>query len=99
MFEIYHVTQHIVGRKHRKFAVDDSNFLQLDFVLARVQRRTTAQVEEENQIREARRCGYDEDGDEHTPDDPFLPQSPQDLTPRQRQVWLRDSEEVMLEEM
>ena len=39
--------QHIQDRKHRKFAKDDSNFLQLDFVLNRVQRRTRQQYEEQ----------------------------------------------------
>lgn len=37
--------QHITGKRHRKFAEDDSNFAQLDFVLSRVRRRT---VEEAN---------------------------------------------------
>jgi regulatory subunit for Cdc7p protein kinase len=41
------VAQHIVGRKHRKFAVDDGNFLQLDYVLGRVKRRTVEEVEQE----------------------------------------------------
>ncbi|KAF5386259.1 hypothetical protein D9615_002435 [Tricholomella constricta] len=35
---------HIVGRKHQRFATNDANFLQLDCVLARVQRRTKADV-------------------------------------------------------
>lgn len=47
--------QHIAGRKHKKFAADDANFLQLDCVLARVQRRTLREVEEEQKKREARR--------------------------------------------
>ncbi|KAJ7502751.1 Dfp1/Him1, central region-domain-containing protein [Mycena galericulata] len=40
-------TKHIAGRKHRKFAVDDSNFLQLDYILARVKRRTVEEVKQE----------------------------------------------------
>ncbi|KAJ7262308.1 Dfp1/Him1, central region-domain-containing protein [Mycena haematopus] len=40
-------TQHITGRKHRKFAVDDSNFLQLDDILGRVKRRTVEEVKRE----------------------------------------------------
>lgn len=39
--------QHIAGRKHRKFAVDDANFLQLDYILARVKRRTVEEVKQE----------------------------------------------------
>ncbi|KAH7922365.1 hypothetical protein BV22DRAFT_1106658 [Leucogyrophana mollusca] len=38
---------HIRERKHRKFAMDDSNYLQLDFVLNRVQRRTREELEEQ----------------------------------------------------
>ncbi|KAF8444509.1 Dfp1/Him1, central region-domain-containing protein [Boletus edulis BED1] len=38
---------HIRDRKHRKFANDDSNYLQLDFVLNRVQRRTRQQYKEQ----------------------------------------------------
>lgn len=41
------VRQHIRDRKHRKFANDDSNYLQLDFVLNRVQRRTRQQYKEQ----------------------------------------------------
>ncbi|KIJ67678.1 hypothetical protein HYDPIDRAFT_37299 [Hydnomerulius pinastri MD-312] len=36
---------HIRDRKHRKFAMDDANYLQLDFVLGRVQRRTRQEYE------------------------------------------------------
>ena len=36
--------QHVVSRKHRKFAADDSNWVQLDSVLARVRRRTKDEV-------------------------------------------------------
>jgi hypothetical protein len=42
--------------------MDDSNFLQLDYVLNRVRRRTLAEIEEENRTREARRLGLDGDG-------------------------------------
>lgn len=41
------VRQHVRDRKHRKFANDDSNYLQLDFVLNRVQRRTQQQYKEQ----------------------------------------------------
>jgi len=37
---------HTRQSKHRKFAMDDSNYLQLDFLLSRVQRRTRQEVEE-----------------------------------------------------
>ncbi|KAI8993787.1 Dfp1/Him1, central region-domain-containing protein [Trametes punicea] len=40
--------QHIVSKKHRKFAMDDAHFANLDRVLARVRRRTVQEVEEEN---------------------------------------------------
>ncbi|KAL4074024.1 Dfp1/Him1, central region-domain-containing protein [Scleroderma yunnanense] len=40
---------HIRDRRHRKFAEDDSNYLQLDFLLNRVKRRTRQQYEEERQ--------------------------------------------------
>lgn len=38
---------HTEGRRHRKFATDDSNFVQLDYLLQRVQRRTVEEVQEE----------------------------------------------------
>ncbi|KAG6369670.1 DBF zinc finger-domain-containing protein [Boletus reticuloceps] len=38
---------HIRDRKHRKFANDDTNYLQLDFVLNRVQRRTRQQYKDQ----------------------------------------------------
>lgn len=38
---------HINGRRHRKFAMDDANFVQLDYVLSRVKRRTLAEVSAE----------------------------------------------------
>ncbi|KAG9316526.1 Dfp1/Him1, central region-domain-containing protein [Chiua virens] len=40
---------HIQDRRHRKFANDDSNYLQLDFVLNRVQRRTRQEYEEQEE--------------------------------------------------
>lgn len=40
---------HIRDRKHRKFAEDDSNYLQLDFLLDRVKRRTRQHSDEEEQ--------------------------------------------------
>ncbi|KAI0702947.1 Dfp1/Him1, central region-domain-containing protein [Cerioporus squamosus] len=40
---------HIVSRKHRKFAMDDNNFKHLDAVLSRVKRRTVEEVEEANE--------------------------------------------------
>ncbi|PFH51982.1 hypothetical protein AMATHDRAFT_2471 [Amanita thiersii Skay4041] len=42
---------HTTSRRHQKYAMDDANFLQLDYVLARVQRRTLQQVETEQEIR------------------------------------------------
>jgi regulatory subunit for Cdc7p protein kinase len=71
--------QHVEGRKHRKFAADDANFLQLDFLLAQVRRRTIKEVEEETQNREARRtaqCSMDylEPGDaERSSDETYFP--------------------------
>lgn len=56
--------QHVIGRKHRKFAIDDANFFQLDFVLARVERRTKEDVLQEQMQRDARRRG-----DRHSSDD------------------------------
>ncbi|KAJ7124883.1 Dfp1/Him1, central region-domain-containing protein [Mycena epipterygia] len=41
-------TKHIACRKHRKFAADDDNFLQLDYILARVTRRTREEVQQED---------------------------------------------------
>ncbi|KAI0758334.1 Dfp1/Him1, central region-domain-containing protein [Irpex lacteus] len=40
---------HIVSKKHRKFAEDDANFANLDHVLSRVKRRTLEEVRAENQ--------------------------------------------------
>ncbi|CDO76723.1 hypothetical protein BN946_scf184796.g17 [Trametes cinnabarina] len=42
--------EHIVSRKHRKFATDDAHFAALDRVLSRVRRRTVEEVEEENAL-------------------------------------------------
>ncbi|KAI0633400.1 Dfp1/Him1, central region-domain-containing protein [Trametes polyzona] len=39
---------HIVSKKHRKFAMEDKPFEALDRVLSRVRRRTVQEVEEEN---------------------------------------------------
>ena len=39
-------TQHIVSRRHRKFALHDANFDKLDLCLAQVRRRTRAEAEE-----------------------------------------------------
>ncbi|KAF7335857.1 DBF4-type domain-containing protein [Mycena sanguinolenta] len=38
---------HITGPKHRKFAVDNVNYLHLDFILYRVRRRTVEEVRQE----------------------------------------------------
>ncbi|KAF8210085.1 Dfp1/Him1, central region-domain-containing protein [Mycena galopus ATCC 62051] len=56
-------TQHIAGRKHRKFAVDDANFLQLDYTLARVKRRTVEEVEQKESDW-VRKCSELHDSDE-----------------------------------
>lgn len=47
-----------MGRKHRKFAADSANFLQLDCVLARVQRRTGQEIQQQQRKREERRQSY-----------------------------------------
>lgn len=36
--------QHIVQRKHRKYATNPDNFIQLDYLLDRVQRKTRPEV-------------------------------------------------------
>ncbi|KAK2467783.1 hypothetical protein APHAL10511_000078 [Amanita phalloides] len=54
---------HTLCRKHQKFAMDDANFLQLDCVLARVQRRTLQQLDAERAQRLERRRHYGEDGE------------------------------------
>ncbi|EPQ57429.1 hypothetical protein GLOTRDRAFT_74212 [Gloeophyllum trabeum ATCC 11539] len=53
--------EHIKGRKHQKFAMNDDNFYQLDRVLSRVRRRTLQEVEEQRAMREQQRLRYDED--------------------------------------
>lgn len=86
--------QHIRGRRHRKFATDDSNFLQLDFLLGRVRRRTLQEVEDEKREWEARRqrSGSTDPEDEgEDACDRFLSQSPQDIDQTIR-PW--DDEEV-----
>lgn len=63
-----------------KFASNAANFLQLDCVLARVQRRTQEEVREEKVRAEERRkfyCGIIEGDVEHCPDVYEL-QSPED---------------------
>ncbi|KAJ7078930.1 Dfp1/Him1, central region-domain-containing protein [Mycena belliarum] len=54
--------KHIVGRKHRKFAIDESNFLQLDYILARVRRRTVEEVKAE-ELDWAQKCSEPRSGD------------------------------------
>ncbi|KAJ6593766.1 Dfp1/Him1, central region-domain-containing protein [Mycena capillaripes] len=56
-------TQHIAGRKHRKFAVDTDNFLQLDFLLEQVRRRTVEEVKQE-ELEWERRCSSLRSGDD-----------------------------------
>ena len=41
--------QHIITRRHRKFASDDNNFKALDAILSRVRRRTVEEVAEEEE--------------------------------------------------
>ena len=38
--------QHVVHRKHQKYATNPDNFIQLDFLLDRVRRQTRAEVAE-----------------------------------------------------
>lgn len=74
--------QHIHGRKHRKFAADDSNFLQLDFLLGRVRRRTMQEVEDEERDWEERRqrSGCNSDSEQEDEDEDNLgEQFPQDM--------------------
>ncbi|KAF9007967.1 Dfp1/Him1, central region-domain-containing protein [Cyathus striatus] len=49
---------HINSRRHRNFALNDANFLQLDCVLARVQRRTREELAQHEHEREQRRKMY-----------------------------------------
>ncbi|KAG6915398.1 hypothetical protein DXG01_011717 [Tephrocybe rancida] len=53
--------EHIVCRKHQRFATNAANFLQLDCVLARIQRRTKAEVEYLRLRRESKRKYHDQD--------------------------------------
>jgi regulatory subunit for Cdc7p protein kinase len=80
---IMNCLQHIKGRKHRKFAQDDSNFLQLDFLLGRIRRRTVQEVEDEKRAWEERRqrseSGNSDSGEDDADADRFLSQSPQDM--------------------
>lgn len=64
-------SQHIASRKHKRFAMNDANFLQLDCVLARVQRRTKHDVFEERIKREQMRryyCGRVQENRGHVSD-------------------------------
>ncbi|KAF4567700.1 hypothetical protein EYR40_006704 [Pleurotus pulmonarius] len=47
--------KHVKGTKHKRFAANDDNFLQLDFVLARVKRCTGEEVRKAEADRESRR--------------------------------------------
>ncbi|KZT19906.1 hypothetical protein NEOLEDRAFT_1101614 [Neolentinus lepideus HHB14362 ss-1] len=54
--------EHVKGRRHQKFAMNDDNFYQLDRVLSRVRRRTLREVEEMKVLREQQQhARYDED--------------------------------------
>jgi regulatory subunit for Cdc7p protein kinase len=74
--------QHVTSRKHRKFAVDDGNFLQLDFLLERVRRKTVKEAEEEQLAHEARLANidYDISQEDYSPESSdelqFLPLAP-----------------------
>ncbi|EGO25725.1 hypothetical protein SERLADRAFT_415182 [Serpula lacrymans var. lacrymans S7.9] len=85
---------HIQDRKHRKFATNDANYLQLDFILGRVTRRTRQQVEENERIWAASLCS---DSDHNSNSDVldserFSSQSPHQLTPRQQDIDMWDDE-------
>ncbi|KAM6502364.1 Dfp1/Him1, central region domain containing protein [Amanita muscaria] len=62
---------HIVSRKHQKFAMDDANYLQLDCVLARVQRRTLQQLQGEHQQLRGK-CQYTCDSESQATGDSYL---------------------------
>ncbi|OBZ68327.1 Hsk1-interacting molecule 1, partial [Grifola frondosa] len=47
--------EHVNGRRHQKFAANNVNFAQLDYILSRVRRRTLAEVAEEEKLRESAR--------------------------------------------
>jgi regulatory subunit for Cdc7p protein kinase len=55
--------QHIASRKHRKFAVDEANFLQLDYILSRVRRHTVEEVRQE-ELEWERKCSDPHSSDE-----------------------------------
>ncbi|TFK54367.1 hypothetical protein OE88DRAFT_1655013 [Heliocybe sulcata] len=56
--------EHVKGRRHQKFAMNDDNFYQLDRALSRVRRRTLREVEEMKALREQQRHGkYGEDAE------------------------------------
>lgn len=61
------------SKKHLKFALNDDNFLQLDFVLAAVKRRTKEEVEKaEQQLQlELSECAdeYNEESEENGEED------------------------------
>jgi hypothetical protein len=57
------LAQHVKSRKHRKFATEPSNFLQLDTVLARVRRPTLAEVAAERAGWETGRAPHHDDYD------------------------------------
>ncbi|KAJ6475224.1 Dfp1/Him1, central region-domain-containing protein [Mycena vitilis] len=54
---------HISSRKHRKFAVDANNFMQLDYILGLVKRRTVEEVKQE-ELEWERDCLQLRSGDE-----------------------------------
>ena len=63
-------TQHINGRRHRKYAVDDSHFSGLDSLLSRVRRRTKGEAEQEKRRWAAK---YDDDDEDEDEDANMLP--------------------------
>ena len=88
--------QHINGRRHRKFAVDDSNFAALDSILSRVRRHTKDEAEQEKRMWAARSAAEDdEDGDDEDEDASMLPTtvvgSDDDVRGGE---WVDDGEEV-----
>lgn len=55
VLELITLLQHIYSRKHRKFALHDANFVELDLVLGRIRRQTREEIElVERHQREAR---------------------------------------------
>lgn len=67
----HHSAQHVACKKHRKFALDDSNYRQLDIVLARVRRRTREEAEAAHaQYRVLEEDIEAEDGDVYPTKDP-----------------------------